>query len=851
MKTSARRERGTGDTGERDSRGPRRDNSQSSQFAVARRAALRLSPAVPKPGIALIPVVRRPTVRWLTTAITTAMLAGTAGADDPRPRFKNRTPVLRPFFARDEDGSGAPQRVAPKPPGQFNPDPGGGGGPTPGVAPVVVDPLTPPDLVQPLFGADPIPDNLALPRRGVRARQPILKVWEHPEYHLGREGLGLLPHSKPVPNRWFLNFPRWKRYHDPTHETPYQYDTPALWHPYRQSTLKGDVPIVGQNIFTILTAKNFSLFEYRKLPVPSGVSAATANSSEFFGRSQQVFFLNDTSVAIDIFEGETAFKPVHWLVRVLGVYNNNWIRVKENNLLDPDPRGTEFDDNEGPPSTARIEAIPADSRSVNPQDGAPANFTKIINPGDLFNFIAPQLQPLGDAKKLVPVDPLTNEIPESEEDELNENEKKKGRRKKERQDFAGTRYTTRHRDFFALQEAFAELHISDLTDNYDFISSRWGIQPFVSDFRGFIFADTNLGARIFGNYDNNRLQYNLAYFNQREKDTYSDLNMFDSRHQQVIIANVFKQDFVWKGYTSQFSFHANIDDGGTHYDKNGFVTRPQILGTLRDDGDFFGNQGQIRGHDVKSFYFGWTGDGHIGRLNVTHAFYQVLGEDEHNGLAGRKVDINAQMAALELSYDRDWIRLKLSGFYASGDNEPLDRTARGFDTILDNPFFVGGPFSWYVHQGFNLAGTAVNLKQRDSLVPNLRTSKTEGQSNFVNPGVTIIGIGTDIEVTPKLRAFANLNYVWFAETKPLELALQTNKIRSELGLDASLGFKFRPLLTDNIIISAGVGFFFPGAGYRDIYRRNTELVAGFGPQDQAGKVDRYLYNGFLTLTMVY
>ena len=83
------------------------------------------------------------------------------------------------------------------------------------------------------------------------------------------------------------------------------------------------------------------------------------------------------------------------------------------------------------------------------------------------------------------------------------------------------------------------------------------------------------------------------------------------------------------------------------------------------------------GHDVKAYYFGWTGDGHIGRMNITHAFYQVFGEDEFNGLAGRRVDINAQMAALELSYDRDWIRFKLSGFYASGDSDPTDRTAQG------------------------------------------------------------------------------------------------------------------------------------------------------------------------------
>jgi hypothetical protein len=99
-------------------------------------------------------------------------------------------------------------------------------------------------------------------------------------------------------------------------------------------------------------------------------------------------------------------------------------------------------------------------------------------------------------------------------------------------------------------------------------------------------------------------------------------------------------------------------------------------------------------------------------------------------------------------------------------------------------------------------------------------------------------LGSDIEVTPKLRAFANLNYIWFAETKPLEIALQTNKLRSELGLDASLGFKFRPLLTDNIIFSAGIGFFFPGGGYKDIYRRSTQHVRGFGPPGRSGESGR-------------
>ena len=753
---------------------------------------------------------------------------------------------LRSFNTGEtEGGEVTVQRVPPKTPTQFNPDPGAWDRPTPQTVPEKrADTLFP--AFMPDYGTEPLPASLKLPRGRVIGRDPIRKTFTYREYPLGREGLGLLPNARGVPNRWLLPFPHWTRYMDPSHETPYQYETPMLWHPYRQSTLKGDLPIIGQEIFLNATAKNFTLFEYRRLPVPSGVSAAQANSAEFYGRGDQFFLSNDTSLAFDLFRGETAFKPVTWLVRVNAVYNQNWIWVKENNLVDPDPRGPGFVDDGGKPDTSSIQAIPPKGTDVNARAGNPGMFRSTVNPPDIFNYIAPQLEPLGDGRPLVKVDPNTQEVPEDKERELDErNEKNR------RQDLKGTRYTRRHKDFFALQEAFGEIHFSDLTDNYDFISSRFGIQPFVSDFRGFIFADTNLGARVFGNADNNRLQYNLVYFNQLEKDTYSDLNTFDSRHQQVIIANVFRQDFLFKGYTAQLSFHANFDDGGTHYDKNGFLTRPEPLGTVQDEANFLGDDGSLRGHDVKAFYLGWTGDGHIGRLNITHAFYQVFGEDEFNGLAGRRVDINAQMAALELSYDRDWIRLKLSGFYASGDSDPTDRTARGFDTILDNPLFVGGPFSWYVHQGVNLGGTAVNLKQRDSLVPNLRTSKTEGQSNFVNPGVFIAGIGTDIDVTPKLKAFANLNYVWFAETKPIETALQTNKSRSELGLDASLGFKFRPLVTDNIIIAAGVGFFFPGAGYRDIYRRNTSQVPGFGPQENEGKVDKYLYNGFLTVTLVY
>lgn len=640
--------------------------------------------------------------------------------------------LFSPVEAREEE------LEPPLPPDDFNPDPGA-------IEPR--EPEPPPDLFPPIlpqpdqYGEEAVPRSLGLPRRGVREIVPRRTKLELPEYE-ERDGRSDPARAEPVPNRWFMGFGRWQRYADPSAETPYQTGGGVkLWHPYIQSTLKGDAPIYGQDIFLNLTAIDFFQFELRALPVPSGVSTARPNSSEFFGRSRQVFFSNDFQLGVDLFKGETAFKPVDWAIRLLHVWNLNYINLEETNVLDPDPRGSERN------------------------------------------------------------------------------------------------RTSRQKDFFALQEAFFELHIRDLTSTYDFISSRFGIQPFVSDFRGFIFNDSNLGIRIFGNYDNNRWQYNLAFFDMREKDTYSDLNDFNARDQRVFIANVYRQDFLTKGYTAQLSFHASFDEASRHYDKNDSIVRPAPIGDVRD-------------HYVQSYYLGWAGDGHIGRLNISHQFYQVFGEDSHNGLAGNSVQISAQMAALELSIDKDWLRHKATVFYASGDRDPRNAHGTGFDTILDRPFLIGGPFSYYIHQGFNLAGTAVNFKQRDSLVPNFRTSKTEGQSNFVNPGAVIVGYGADAEVTPKLKAFLNVNYIWTATTASTRQALFTNHASNEIGLDCSLGFQLRPFLTDNVIFTAGVGFLVPGAGYKDIYRANTRPVPGF-PQEEVGPVDDFLYSGILTVTLTY
>jgi hypothetical protein len=662
--------------------------------------------------------------------IEIAKIDGQSLKIDPAPRLLTLEPNLifanATLFAQNEE-----PRL---PPGQFNPDPGAFERIEPEAPPPELFPPVLPQLQE--YGEEPLPRSLQLPRKGVREVVPRRTKLPYETYPESEQGQGLLPASEPIPNRWFIGFGRWKRYADPSTETTYQSEL-QLWHPYLQSKLKGDAPIYGQDIFLNITAEDFFQFEARKLPTPSGVSADRPNSSEFFGRSDQLFYSNDFSIGLDLFRGETAFKPIDWALRVLGVYNHNYIDVEERNVVNPNPQ-------------------------------------------------------LG---------------------------------------------TTREKEFFSLQEAFGEIHIRDLSSNYDFISIRAGIQPFVSDFRGFIFNDTNLGVRIFGNYDNNRWQYNIAAFDMLEKDTYSDLNEFSRREQQVLVANVFRQDLIWKGYTGELVFLANFDDTSRHYDKNGFITRPAPIGTVAD-------------HYVQAYYLGWTGDGHIGWLNIDHAFYQVFGEDGLNGIAGRRVDINAQMAALELSVDKDWMRHKLSVFYASGDGDPADSHATGFDTVFDRPFFIGGPFSFFAHQGFNLGGTAVNFKQRDSLVIDFRTSKSEGQSNFVNPGVFIVGYGLDTDITPKLRGFMNVNYIRTVETATTELVLFTNRASNDFALDCSAGFQWRPLLTENVIVSAGAGFLIPRNGYKDIYRANTKPVFGF-PGPGAGHVDDFLYSAIVTLTLTY
>ncbi|MEO0906304.1 MAG: hypothetical protein AAFY07_02145 [Pseudomonadota bacterium] len=371
--------------------------------------------------------------------------------------------------------------------------------------------------------------------------------------------------------------------------------------------------------------------------------------------------------------------------------------------------------------------------------------------------------------------------------------------------------TDRLDHFLGVQEAFVDYHFTSLdNDRFDFISVRAGIQPFQTDFRGFLFNDLQLGVRLFGNRDNNRFQFNLGAFWRLEKDTNSGLNSVVQRPRDdfVFVANAYRQDFLIPALTSQVTlvYNRNREGDNIEIDDNGFPVRPALLGDLR-------------GRDYDVFYLGYNADGRIGRINVTASAYWALGEDRNNFFTGMPADIDAQFGAIELSYDRDWIRMRLSGLYQSGDSDPYDDKETGFDAIFENPVFAGADTSYWIRQTIPFAGggRAVSVNGRNGILNNLRSSKEQGQSNFNNPGLWLVGVGADFDLTPEFRLSANANHLWFEDTATLENLRIEGSIPSEIGYDLSASAIWRPKANQNIVFRLSGAALISGDGFRDLF----------------------------------
>lgn len=368
---------------------------------------------------------------------------------------------------------------------------------------------------------------------------------------------------------------------------------------------------------------------------------------------------------------------------------------------------------------------------------------------------------------------------------------------------------TRNDSHVGIQDLYFDKHLRNVSERYDFDSLRIGVQPITADFRGFLFIDNPFGVRLFGTRDNNIYQYNVAYFKRIEKDTNSGLNDLsqDLRDDDVYLANLYRQDYPVLGFNSQIALvhNRNNENTGNYYDNNGFLVRPASIGTE-----------QPRKYQVT--YLGYNGDGHFGRNNVSASMYYAFGDEDLATFTGKPSDIDAFFAATELSRDYDWMRARFSFIYGSGDKDPFDNKSTGFDAIFENPLIAGADTSYWIRQPVaNIGGGGVSLSGRNGLLNSLRSSKDQGQSNFTNPGIILLGAGMDYDILPELRISWNANHIWFDKTEVMEVSRNQAGIDKAIGWDLSVSSIYRPFMTQNIVFRLSAAALLPGKGYEQLF----------------------------------
>ena len=280
-----------------------------------------------------------------------------------------------------------------------------------------------------------------------------------------------------------------------------------------------------------------------------------------------------------------------------------------------------------------------------------------------------------------------------------------------------------------------------------------------------------------------------AWFRRLEKDTNSGLNDIGQRLRATTssLFNLYRQDslgarlhLAGRSCSTTATAKATVAD---FYNDNGFLERPAVFGTGRP-------------HNYDVTYLGYNGDGHIGRWNLTASAYYAVGTDDRGHDLRPTEDIGALFGAVEVSRDFDWVRLRASGLYASGDKDPYDGKAQGFDAVLENPQFAGADTSYWIRQAVPLiGGGGVALSMRNGVLPSLRSSREFGQSNFTNPGLHLArrGRGLRRQAGPapdQQRQLPRVRQPVVARGAAQPAASQLQRI----GVDASIGVQYRPLL---------------------------------------------------------
>ena len=227
--------------------------------------------------------------------------------------------------------------------------------------------------------------------------------------------------------------------------------------------------------------------------------------------------------------------------------------------------------------------------------------------------------------------------------------------------------------FLALQEWFVETKIADLSPDYDFVSVRVGIaavhqrlprlplqrhQPRRPPLRHPQLQPRPVQRRLLPPVGEGHQQL---------------LNTFNDRHQNLVIANYYRQDFLFPGYTAQVSLHYNHDQPTSSSTRTASWSGPtRSASSSRTRSTSSTSAGPATATSAAST----SRTSSTGRSATTASIPLANQAADDQRADGRDRG---------LSYDRDWVRFRTSFFYASGDSNPNNSHATGFDSILDRP----------------------------------------------------------------------------------------------------------------------------------------------------------------------
>jgi len=110
------------------------------------------------------------------------------------------------------------------------------------------------------------------------------------------------------------------------------------------------------------------------------------------------------------------------------------------------------------------------------------------------------------------------------------------------------------------------------------------------------------------------------------------------------------------------------------------------------------------------------------------------------------------------------------------------------------------------------------------------------------------GVEQEIAVDPVDRATV-LDFR--RERGRTRLTADRSLVREDVGWDLSLGVRWRPLLTDNIIVNLGGAAFIGGDGFKDIYQSQQFVFGPNGLEKQSSQKTQTLYSAFLSVTLTF